>query len=55
MLRLWYTSNLLVTHFPMKIEKYFKRAVEGTDGLGAIVTDHSEFRNMDFCPRPRSS
>ena len=37
----------LVTHFPMKIEKDFKRAVEGTDGL-VIVTDHSEFKNMDL-------
>jgi UDP-N-acetyl-D-mannosaminuronic acid dehydrogenase len=37
----------LVTHFPMKIEKDFKIAVEGTDGL-VIVADHSEFKNMDL-------
>jgi UDP-N-acetyl-D-mannosaminuronic acid dehydrogenase len=37
----------LVTHFPMAIEKDFRRAVANSDAL-VIVTDHSEFRNMDL-------
>jgi len=37
----------LVTHFSMKIEKDFKRAVAGADAL-IVVTDHSEFKNIDL-------
>jgi UDP-N-acetyl-D-mannosaminuronic acid dehydrogenase len=37
----------LVTHFPLKIEKDFNRAVAGADGM-VIVADHSEFKNMDL-------
>lgn len=37
----------LVTHFPIKIEKDFKKAVASADAF-VIVTDHSEFRNIDL-------
>jgi len=36
-----------VTNFPLEIEKDLKRAISGADGL-VIVTDHSEFRRLDF-------
>ena len=36
-----------VTHFPLAIEKDLKRAVAGADAL-VIVTDHSEFKNLDL-------
>ncbi|RQW79602.1 MAG: nucleotide sugar dehydrogenase [Methanothrix sp.] len=42
----------LVTHFSMKIEKDFKKAVAGADAL-VIVTDHSEFKNMDLATAMR--
>lgn len=42
----------LVTHFSMKIEKDFKKAVAGADAL-VIVTDHSEFKKMDLATAMR--
>jgi len=37
----------VVTHFSMNIERDFNRAVENSDAL-VIVTDHSEFKKLDF-------
>jgi len=37
----------LVTKFQFKIEKYFKKAVIGSDAL-VILTDHSEFKEMNM-------
>lgn len=37
----------LVTHFSMDIEKNFNKAITGADAL-IIVTDHTEFKNMDL-------